>query len=297
MVVKCALRIAALAAASCAAAPPQEMGARELYYAGSAAKEVLPPIRRTVPSAASRSRPRTETEPRASAGGSTESSAPRTSGSLRDGTAVVPVSAEAAPPARHLGLRYNLVLVNPATGTGESVSADRNFHKGECFAIELESNRSGYLYVLAKQSSGNWTPLFPVPQMTGESNVINPGQKVRVPNRYCFEISDPPGAEKLFVVVSRDVRELDELNRGIQGSSAPVESAPAPASDAVMLADTRLVNNAVARMSAETYNRDLVIRKIDEPAAAQEPPHAVYVVNASDRPVSKVVTEIEVSHR
>jgi hypothetical protein len=198
--------------------------------------------------------------------------------------------------AKNLGLRYNLVLVNRATGQGAAVNADRNFAKGECFAIDLESNRSGYLYVLAKQSSGDWLPLFPSPEMSGESNVINPGQQVRVPNRYCFEIADPPGAETVFVVLSRDAREVYELNEGIRRSE-PETSSPAATPGTFQLASAHMVNNAVAQMSQQLYSRDLVIRQVNQPASARETPFSVYVVNAAAAGTSKVVTQIRVNHR
>ena len=102
----------------------------------------------------------------------------------------------------HLGFRYTVALVNQTSGKAESVDPDRDFRKGECVRIELESNQSGYLYVLSKQSSGTWLPLFPSPEMPGESDVIDPGQKVRAPKDYCFEINDPPGTETLFVALS-----------------------------------------------------------------------------------------------
>jgi hypothetical protein len=141
-------------------------------------------------------------------------------------------------------------------------------------------------------------PLFPSPKMSEESNVVNPGQKVRVPNRYCFEISDPPGTETLFVVLSRDPREVYELHEGIRRSETPPPSSKQePAPGTYLMASAQMVNGAVARMSEQVYNRDLVIRKVTQPASVQEAAHSVYVVNASPTPASKVVTEIKVNHR
>jgi hypothetical protein len=106
---------------------PEPEGARELYYRAMVQKDPPPPVRR----AAARS-----------GGGA---------------AAITPVSTE----AMHLGLRYNLVLVDADSGRAQPAAPDRMFRAGECFAIELESNRAGFLYVLAKQSSGSWHPLIP----------------------------------------------------------------------------------------------------------------------------------------
>ena len=193
--------------------------------------------------------------------------------------------AAAAATAVHLGFRYNLVLINPQTRAAQVVDSGRNFRKGDCVSIDFESNRSGYLYVLARQSSGNWTPLFPSPQMENETNVINPGQKARVPAGYCFEINDPPGTEKLFVVLSRDPSDIRELDRGIRKHEQPQPQ----------LAEAR-INSQVERLE-QSGTRDLVIRRIDKPQEPREPAHSVYVVNASNNPASHVVAEIQIQHR
>src|SRR5208283_1278272 len=111
-------------------------------------------------------------------------------------------SAPAPVPVVHLGIRYNLLLVDDAN-QGVAVDSDRVFRKGDRLAIEVEANRSGYLYVLARQSSGSWQALLPSAEMSGESNVIDPGSKIRVPRAYYFEIQDPPGSERLVLVFSR----------------------------------------------------------------------------------------------
>ena len=246
-------------------------GARELFYLAAQRKDTLPPIRKV---AATKS------------------------------TAAAQPQANPAAGVVHLGLRYNLILVNPTSGASEEVDPQSVLHKGDCFALDFESNRSGYLYVLAKQSSGSWQALVPSPEMADESNVIDPSKKLRVPANYCFEVRDPPGTETLFVVLSRDPRDFYELYEGIKRQNAPAQPVPArtepvPGAPAqpVQYADASLVNGAIARMAQQFGTRDIAIRKIDQPAAPQEPPHSVYVVNVSNAPASSVVTQIEVRHR
>lgn len=255
-----------------AAHKPATEGARELFYLAVAQKDKLPPITKA------------------------SLSVPKKAPSAADPAAGAGV---APAPAVHLGIRYNLVLVDQNNQT-MPVESDRIFHKGDHVAIEIESNRSGYLYVLARQSSGAWQALLPSPEMADESNVIDPGRKIRVPEAYYFEIQDPPGSEHLMLVFSRDPQDFYELYQGIRkqnsapaGPAAPM--APPVAPDSLM-ADASRVNSAVARMQSQFGGRDIAIRKVSQPLSAGEPAGSVYVVNASDKPSSSVVTEIVLKH-
>lgn len=232
-------------------------GARELYYLAFSAKDTLPPIHKGVP-------------------------APR------------PAKSAAA---SHLGLRYTLVLLDLKSHRSEPVDSERIFHRGDCVGIDFESNHSGYLYVLARQSSGSWQPLIPSPEMPDETNVIDPGKKVRAPRRYCFEIVDPPGTETLFVVLSRDPRDFYELYEGIKGTASRPANTSRPSGNVTQMASSKMVNDAVERMNHQFATRDIAVRKVDQPARNDETHGAVYVVNSSDKPSSSIVTEITIRHR
>ncbi len=197
----------------------------------------------------------------------------------------------------HLGIRYNLLLVDD-NNHGSPAASDRVFRAGERVAIEIEANHSGYLYVLAKQSSGQWMPLLPSAEMSDESNIIDPGRKVRVPENYYFEIQDPPGAEHLVMVFSRDPQDFYELYQGIKNQTAPPSTAPVrrPAAG-VLMADASMVNNAITRMEQQFGTRDIAIRRVSQPLSSGEPAGSVYVVNASNKPSSSVVTELDIKHR
>ena len=243
---------------------PEPEGARELYYRAMVQKDPPPPARRGA----------------ARSGGGASAS-------------IIPVSAE----AMHLGLRYNLVLVDADSGKAQSAAPDRMFRAGECFAIELESNRAGFLYVLAKQSSGSWHPLVPSTEsdMATESNVIVPGKRIRVPLQHCFEIQNPPGVETLFVVLSREPRDTFELYENMK-NPGPSPNAPRRTAAGVQVADASISNEAVARMKEQFGARDIAIKRISQPLGAAEPPESVYVVNSSSSPSSNVAAQIEVQH-
>jgi hypothetical protein len=247
------LGLAAMLGAGVLAAQPAQPveGARELFFAGAAPKDELPKLQKSAPKTA---RP-------------------------------------ATPATLNLGLRYTLLLVQSRSSAGDPVDPMRNFRKGDCVAINLESNRSGYLYVLAKESDGNWTPLFPTPALADRENRIDPGQVVRTPKESCFELEDPPGSETVFVVLSRSPRDISELAESIK--------TPSPQ-----------VNVVVAQMTAEAGTRDLPFREVvkapstppvrkaaAKPEVVREPQHAVYVVNGSRKAGDTLVTRIEITHR
>ena len=246
--------------------PKKVEGSRDLFYFGATQKDALPPIQKT--------------------------------SAVAKGPKQVPAAAaDAQDPAGvpHLGFRYALELVNATSGKAEAVDSDRDFRKGECVRIAVEANHSGYLYILSKQSSGGWLPLFPNSEMPDESNVADPGQKVRAPKEYCFEISDPPGTETLFVVLSRSPRDFFELYDAIKN---PVPANPSrPASNPVQMASAGKTNSAVEKMAKTFGTRDLVIKKVTTAADKQESDYWVYVVNGSDKPSSTVVKKVEIRHR
>jgi hypothetical protein len=260
---------------------PKSQGARDLYYFGATQKDELPPIRKV-------SAPARSTKP--------ATAVTQSAGGQAGRVPVTPGAAVEAASVPHLGFRYTVALVNQTTGKAESVDPDRDFRKGECVRIELESNQSGYLYVLSKQSSGTWLPLFPSPEMPGESNVIDPGQKVRAPKDYCFEINDPPGTETLFVALSRSPRDFFDLYDAIKTPPAAEPANAKPASNPVQMADARLVNSAVEKMAKSFGTRDLVIKKVTPATDKQETDYGVYVVNGSDKPSSTVVKKVEIRH-
>jgi hypothetical protein len=272
----------ALGATACMAQqPPPTEGARDLFFAGAAPKDALPPVHRPA--------------------------APAKAASATVTVASQPGPGSAAFGALHLGLRYKLLLVSARGDRGQPVDPERNFHKGDCVAVELEANRSGYLYVLSKQSSGDWVPLFPTPELSDQSNRIDPGQIIRTPRHGCFEIEDPPGTETLFVVLSRDPRDIYELSEGMKGPG----DRPQPSSGPTQIAAAGRINSAVDRISQEYGTRDLPFKQVAKPApqsapvrkAAAKPAdkaeveNAVYVVNGSSKPSSTLVTKVEILHR
>ena len=266
-----AVRLSAGVAVLAGALFAQQTGetTRQLYYLSTGEKESLPPVPQKTPVPEAPKAPISE--------------APQVSTTEAPKPAVV-----------HLGLRYNLVLV-PATGKAEPVSSDRVFRPGDCLAVDIQANRSGYIYVLAKQSSGSWTPLLPSPEMPGETMTLDPGKKIRVPKNYCFEVHNPPGTETLFVVLSRDPKDFYELYESIKAK--PEQARASKRTEQAETASPAAVSSAVEHMNEKFATRDLSVRKIEEPIRSDETRGSVYVVNTSDKPSSSLVTQILIRHR
>jgi hypothetical protein len=273
--------------------PPTNLKARTLFYRESPDNDQLPP--------ASASKPRKAKKIETSKSTAANTDAPSGSGvsGSNNGTGAVAnlegtgdsesggSGSSKIPAVQNLGLRYNLLLVDRSSNSIiESVSPARNFHEGECVALEFEPNRSGYLYVLEKGSSGAWKPLFPSPQLPDESNIVRARTPVRVPESNCFTIHPPKGEERVFVILSRnpaDVYELQEsLRRENGGTTSP------------LLAQN--ISQLKSEMEKRLASRDLDIDTVAQPQAAGERPYSVYVANASKVAFDELSVQIQIKH-
>jgi hypothetical protein len=191
-----------------------------------------------------------------------------------------------------------LLLVDAQSGQSEPVDSDRVFQPGECVQLELEANRSGYLYVLDRGSSGTWKPLLPSPEMPEESNIISSRARVRVPQDYCFKIESPPGEERIFIVLSRNPAALYGLDESIRGAAPSATPAPKSEGTAPLMTAENRLSGEVSKMEVSMMERrDLKITKIGQAQDAAEVPGSVYVVNASEASSDKVETEIRIRHK
>ncbi len=293
------LPFAILLPALCWCQPASELSARALFYREQPDQDKLPAVSKAKPAVSRKNQvvSKTSRSGADAGGGVTEvATAKQKNGNANRRVPIIPV-------VQHLGLRYNVMLVNSQTGAAEPADPDRTFRRGECVAIEFEANRSGYLYVLSQGSSGRWQALFPSDEMPDESNIVRARTRVRVPANHCFQIEDPPGTERLFVVLSRNAEDLYDLHEAIRtghgGSAGSSPDAPGAKPVPVMLAMARL-DREVQRLSADLQSRDLRVVKVAKPEAAGERPNSVYVVNASTAataPSDRVVTEIRIEHK
>lgn len=217
----------------------------------------------------------------------------------------VSASPQTLPP---LGLRYSLLKRTPQ-GLVE-VSPETEFRAGDSIRLSVMGNRRGYLYVIARGSSGVWSPLFPHPESAQPGNEIVPGRLYQVPGgegEY-FTFDEQAGDERLFLVFSlRPVEDLEELIGALSGKKPALPERPARPAAPPVLSAGRYDDAWMEQLRNRIQTRDLVFTKVDRDTASAPSPvgggpeAAVYVVNASTAGSAagegRVVAELTLRHR
>jgi hypothetical protein len=194
--------------------------------------------------------------------------------------------------AAHLGVRYNLLMVDPASKATQEVDPDANFRVGDCLAVRFTPNRTGYMYVFNEGSSGIWHSMLPSSLMPDESNGVTAGINTQVPKGYCFKVSDPSGTDNLVVVLTEKSEDMYRLNEAIKESSqARGKATSSGQSDLVRLVDSMTPGASRDGLTS----RDLEIEKVGQPQAPNEPPNSVYIVNTGAK-ADRVVIKIKIRH-
>jgi hypothetical protein len=197
-----------------------------------------------------------------------------------------------------LGLRYS-VLKRDDAGKFQEVNSDTNFHSGDRIRVQVETNSSGYLYVVSQGSSGAWKLLFPSEEVAGGSNSIQKGDRRLLPSAGdtgWWRFTDQAGVEKLFVVLTRQPEpDLDKL---IYSMGAPRNNAPEGNAGAsrTLVAQASVSDDVIARLRQQVSARDLVFEKVDADTGGGKVEKAAYVVNPSAAPDSRLVVDVALKH-
>ncbi len=224
---------------------------------------------------------------------------------------------------RPLGIRYS--LLKRVTDGWMEVHTDSTFHSGDAIRVQVEANEDGYLYIVARGSSGSWDVLFPNKDVRGGTNFIESGDAQILPSpKGLWRFDNKRGQERLFLVMARKpVGDLDkliyDLNQSGKPAAAPTApapadtkktNAPAPAKPAApepkdppkrtMLATNirPIDDQLVGRLRTQMLSRDLVFETVeDSPSPASEKKEsAVYVVEKSGKPDARLVVDITLKH-
>jgi hypothetical protein len=161
------------------------------------------------------------------------------------------------------GLKYRII---ESQGSNGDVDADpaETFHSGDRVRFAFASNIDGYLYVVQRGTSGQWTVLFPDPEANGGRNAIRKGEDYFVPNNGWFAFDETPGTEEVFVVLS--TQPLDAL----PGFETPVTRRES------------VTASVVDGLQRSIQSRDLMFEK-DRPAVVDgRTRQATYVVNRAE---------------
>jgi hypothetical protein len=197
-----------------------------------------------------------------------------------------------------LGVRYS-ILQRGEGGQFSEVAPDKIFHSGDRIRLSVEVNDAGYLYIVHRGSSGTWKLMFPTADSPDGSNQVEKGRRYMLPPGSVFTFVGEPGEEKLFLVLSRQPEpDLETLIDSLQGGSKPPAPAPVKPQQQMQLAALRLPDDAMINRMRNLYSRDLITEKINEESNNEgQADKAVYVVNSSLQPDSRVVADIALKHR
>ena len=185
-------------------------------------------------------------------------------------------------PVANLGVRYNILKADPNNIEKKTeVPADTVFHEHDCVKIRIQPNRGGYLYVFAEESSGNFRPLLPSPEMFDESNIVTAYNLMEVPQRFCLEMDDKPGVERLLFVITAKPEDVMKLNDAIKSKSQ---------------GKLDVAKSEMKPFTEALQGRDLKITRIGNKPAPGEAPYTTYLTNSAATTADRLVLEIKLKH-
>jgi hypothetical protein len=279
---------------------PAKLSARDLFYAAAPAGNQKAPAK----AAKHASSPKKAVP--ASEAPTTTTAAPPAAPAPAERAAVPPPVLsggaqilQAAYVGKPLGLRYS-ILRNNGSDDYREVAADTVFHSGDRIRVAVEANDAGYLYVAMKGASGAWKILFPTAEIAGGNNRVESGRQCTIPSppgRFAFD--QQPGEEKLFIVLSRQPEpNLEQLIYSLGSGSAPPDgAAPQPSGRTMMAQAGPLGDPLVSRLRGEVYARDLVFETVDDSTPGEKKENAVYVLNRTGSPDSRLVADFVLKHQ
>ena len=98
-------------------------------------------------------------------------------------------------------------------GETKNVNTNEEFKSGDKVKLKFTSKTDGYVYWLAKGTSGNYSVLYPNEQ-AGIDNAIKRIVEYTVPAKGSFKFDSTPGSEELLCIVASE--KIADLERGIQ---------------------------------------------------------------------------------
>jgi Domain of unknown function (DUF4384) len=197
-----------------------------------------------------------------------------------------------------LGLRYSLLRRSGAQY--DEVDVDSVFRSGDGIRLTIESNDDAYLYIVNKGSSGTWTPLFPSSQIDNGNNHVQAHRRYEVPAGGQFTFENPPGEERLFVVLSREPEA--DLEGLMYTLSRRGDTPAGGSSPKVLSVQNNISDDLIGKIRSQSavLSRDLVFEKVDEKTSDQtsaKKEKAAYVVNASATLNGRVISDVTLKHR
>ncbi len=201
-----------------------------------------------------------------------------------------------------LGLRYSVLKLG-AGGQYSETDPDTVFKSGDRIRLAVESNGTGYLYIMLRGSSGRWTLLFPNKDIMNGTNLIEKGNKYEIPfGTASFQFDNTPGTEKLFLTLSRqpeaDMEKMKQTLR--QDTAEPIAakvSPSSPPSSGSVEVVSSLDDAEINKLRGRVASRDLIFEKVNEENIGAKSDKAIYVVNAVAGSDARIVVDLSLVHR
>jgi hypothetical protein len=295
-----------LLAVTASAQDRPQLRARELFY--TPVTEVTPAPAKETPKAAvpkpakqrpSRTPVKDPGEGELQAAKRTESAASPEGSRVQKGSSYMQVAA--APP---LALKYRLLKLN-TTGQYDEVDIDTVFHSGDKIRVSVESNDNGHLYIVQQGSSKTWNLLFPNEETEHGSNQIERNREYEMPGGGRFTFDEQPGAERIFVVLTR--RPEPDLEKLIYALSQAGQAQPASVDNAdekpkMMIAQNKIDDAIIERLRGKVLTRDLVFEKVSDTAPVStsggtRKEKAMYVATPDRTANARVVADLTLKHQ
>src|SRR5207244_1067671 len=119
--------------------------------------------------------------------------------------------------------------------------------------------------------------------------VVPPGNRV-------FAFDATAGKENLFVVFSRQpVSDFEDLIYSLRNKQPAANPETAPRDKTLVMASN--IGHPTIDRPRSAYGRDLIIETVNTAAPGEKKDTAVYVVNATGSPDSRVVADIRLVHQ
>lgn len=107
-----------------------------------------------------------------------------------------------------LGIKTTVVLERD--GQKSTVSPSHEFKSGDKVKLVFTPSADGYVYWLAKGTSGSYSMLYPNAK-TGMDNTVKRNTEYTVPLKGSFRFDDTPGNEELLCILSTE--KLNDLDK------------------------------------------------------------------------------------
>lgn len=133
------------------------------------------------------------------------------------------VADQEASGAQTMAVKATVVLERD--GQTSTVTPSHEFKSGDKVKLVFTPSTDGYVYWMAKGSTGNYSMLFPSAR-TGTDNSVKRNTEYTIPVRGSFRFDDTPGTEELLCVLSTE--KLPDLEKAATGELA---SAGQPAAE------------------------------------------------------------------